>query len=62
MMMMTCTDAATIRWQHIVSDHDIININVVDLWELATAASYSPGSTALTGIEVDLFDASTDGL
>ena len=37
--MMTCTDAATIRWQHIVSDHDIININVVDLWELATAAS-----------------------
>ena len=68
--MMTCTDAATIRWQHIVSDHDIINSNVVDLWELATSCSslappgggdcsqYSPGSTALTGIEVDLFDAS----
>ena len=35
MMMMTCTDAATIRWQHIVSDHDIININVVDLWNSA---------------------------
>ena len=34
-MMMTCTDAATIRWQHIVSDHDIININVVDLWNSA---------------------------